>query len=264
MASRKDAGGGLAMLDRLDRILDVVEEAGFLTLSGVVERTGLARSTAHRLLTHLEHKRWLFRVGSNYELGPRLFDLGTKGVRNHWFYRSALPPLHRLYAQTGYVVHLAYLNGADVVYWDKLGPGRFGFAVPSRIGGRRPAHGTAVGKALLAAQPDGYIDSLGSFGRCTDRTICAPAELHRELESVRARGYAVDEGESLRGVGCYAASVRAGAADAVNAYRTVAAISVCAPIERLDARFIAPLLAAKKQILDATRVNPMTDPASCA
>lgn len=262
MASRKEAGGGLAMLDRLDLILDVVEEAGFLTLSGVVERTGLARSTAHRLLTHLEHKRWLFRVGSNYELGPRLFDLGTKGVRNHWFYRSALPSLHRLQAQTGYVVHLAYLDGPDVVYWDKIGPGRFGVAVPSRIGARRPAHSTALGKALLAAQPAGFIDSLGAFAPATDRTVCSPAVLQRELETVRKRGYATDEGEALPEVGCYAAAVQAGADDSVNAYRTMAAISVCVPVARLDSRLIAPLLSAKKQILDATRVNPMADPAS--
>ncbi|GAA4822796.1 IclR family transcriptional regulator [Tomitella cavernea] len=260
MGYRKDEAGSLSMLDRLDLILDVVEDAGFLTLSGVVERTGLARSTAHRLLTHLERKRWLFRVGSNYELGPRLFDLGTKGVRNHWFYRGALPALHRLHAQTGFVVHMAYLDGPEIVYWEKIGPGRFGAAVPTRIGGRNPAHATALGKALLAAQPRGMVDSLAPFAPATERTFCTPAALHQELDEVRRRGYAMDRSESLRGVGCYATAVQAGADDSVNAYRMTAAISVCVPVGRLDVRLVAPLLSAKKQIIDAARINPMTEP----
>src|SRR5699024_10017611 len=85
-------GEGSSMLDRFGVILDAIEEAEYLTLTGVMERTGLARSTTHRLLIQMERRRWLFRVGTNYELGPRLFNLGTTGVRNHWFHRSVNRP----------------------------------------------------------------------------------------------------------------------------------------------------------------------------
>lgn len=260
MSARRDSGDCLSMLDRLDLILGTVEEAGYLTLSGVVERTGLPRSTVHRLLIQMERRRWLFRVGRNYELGVRLFDLGTKGVRNHWFYRRSLPALHRLHAQTGYVVHLTYLDGADAVFWEKIGPGKFGAAVPSRIGNRMPANSTASGKALLAAQPPGFIDALGAFASVTERTLHSVPAMRRELEAVRKRGYATDEGECLPGIGCFAATVHAGGYDAKDAHRTTAAISVCVPLERLDSRLIAPLIAARDQIIENSRVNPMVDP----
>ncbi len=260
-AQKRHLDERLSMLDKIDLILGVVEEAGYLTLSGVIERTGLARSTAHRLLTQMEQRRWLFRVGTNYELGVRLFDLGTKGVRNHWFYRRALPALHWLHAQTGFVVHMTILDGADAVYWEKLGDGRFGAAVPSRIGHHTPANATASGKALLAAQPSGYVESLGPFQAVTARTISSAPQLRTELETVRRRGFAVDEGELLPGVGCYAATVHAGGADLTNAHRTTAAISVCVPLDRLDKRLITPLVAAREQIIHNTRINPMAEAA---
>ncbi len=259
MQYRKDAAGSLLMLDRLDLILDAVEEAGFLTLAGVVERTGLARSTTHRLLTHLEHKRWLFRVGSNYELGPRLLLMGTKGLRNHWFYRGAMPVLHRLQSDTGFVVHLAYLDEGEVVYWEKIGMGRFGAAVPTRIGGRNPAHGTALGKALLAARPPAEIDRLAPFAQVTPRTICDPDALHHALDEVRARGYAMDCEESVQGLGCIAVPVEAGADESVGTRRTTAAISVCAPIEELDPGLAAPVFEAREQILRAAHADPLWD-----
>ncbi len=249
----------LSMLDRVDLILDAVEESGYLTLSGVMERTGLARSTAHRLLTQMERRRWLFRVGTNYELGVRLFELGTKGVRNHWFYRRALPALTRLHAQTGFVVHMSYLDGAEAVCWEKLGRGAFGASVPSRIGDHTPANATASGKALLAAQPAGFVQSIRRFDAVTPRTVTAPHLLQRELDAVRRRGFAVDEGGMFDGVGCYATTVHAGGADVRDAHRTTAAISVCVPLDRLDARLVAPLLSARDQIITATRVNPMAD-----
>lgn len=260
-AQKQPLDDRLSMLDKIDLILGVVEESGYLTLSGVMERTGLARSTAHRLLTQMERRRWLYRVGTNYELGVRLFDLGTKGVRNHWFYRRAMPALRWLHAQTGFVVHLTYLDGADAVYWEKLGDGRFGAAMPSRIGHHTPANATASGKALLAAQPGGYVESLGPFEAVTERTVSSARSLRAELETVRRRGFAVDEGELLPGVGCYAATVHAGGADLTIAHRTTAAISVCVPLERLDRRLITPLATAREQIIHNTRINPMAESA---
>lgn len=250
-----------SMLDRIDLILDAVEEAGFLTLSGVMERTGLARSTAHRLLTQMERRKWLFRVGTNYELGVRLFGLGTSGLRTHWFYRRAMPTLSWLQLQTGYVVHMAYLDGTDSVCWEKLGSGRFQWEVPTRIGAHRPAHSTAVGKALLAVQPDDYLRGIDEFAALTPQTLTSPAALSRELDEVRKHGYSADRGESIPGVGCFGTTVSAASDDSSTARRTSAAISVCAPLAELDTRLIPILLAAKKRIAHNMRVNPMIEPA---
>lgn len=250
-----------SMLDRIDLILDAVEEAGFLTLSGVMERTGLARSTAHRLLTQMERRKWLFRVGTNYELGVRLFGLGTTGLRTHWFYQRAMPTLSWLQLQTGYIVHLTYLDGADAVCWEKLGSGRFQWEVPTRIGTHRPAHTTAGGKALLALQPDDYLRGLEPLESLTPDSVTSTTALRAELDEVRKRGYAVDRGESLPGVGCFGTTVSAASDDSSTARRTSAAISVCVPLPELDTRLIPILLAAKKRIAQHMRVNPMIETA---
>ncbi|MCF8610429.1 IclR family transcriptional regulator [Gordonia sp. HY285] len=250
-----------SMLDRIDLILDAVEEAGFLTLSGVMERTGLARSTTHRLLLQMERRRWLFRVGTNYELGVRLFGLGTSGLRTHWFYRRAMPTLSWLQLQTGYIVHMAYLDGADCVYWEKLGSGRFQWEVPTRIGAHLPAHTTAVGKSLLAVQSDDYLHSIEPYAELTPNTVTSTTALRQEIDEIRKRDYAVDRGESIPNVGCFGTTVSAASDDSSTARRTSAAISICVPLAELDNRLIAILLAAKKRISQNMRVNPMIETA---
>ena len=261
MSGERGSSEGASLLDRFDLILDAIEEAGYLTLTGVMERTGLARSTAHRLLLQMERRQWLFRVGTNYELGPRLFDLGTAGLRNHWFYRSARPALHWLHVRTGCLVHLAFLKGTDVVFWDKIGAGAHDATFSGQIGGRAPAYATALGKALLAGQPPGVLAShaLAAAAGVPSRPR---AELLRELEEIRKRGYAWDRGEFRPGVGCLATVVHANADDPSSAYRTTAAISLCVPEDRLDTRLVAPLMTAKTRITQAARVNPMIDRSS--
>lgn len=260
MQSRDDERHNPSMLDKIDLILDSVEEAGFLTLSEVMERTGLARSTAHRLLTDMERRRWLTRVGTNYELGVRLFRLGTRGIRNHWFYRRVLPSLNWLHAHTGHVVHLTYLDETEAVFWERIGGGPRAEAVPSRVGQRLPANATAAGKALLAALPESLRERMGEFPAVTDRTIHTREGLAEEYAAIGRRGFATDVGGAWDGIGCLAVTIGAGAEDAKDAHRTTAAISICAPLEAIDTRLVAPLLAARDRIAEAIRVNPMEDP----
>lgn len=262
MSGEHPSPDGTSLLDRFDLILDAVEEAGYLTLTGVMERTRLARSTAHRLLLQMERRQWLFRVGTNYELGPRLFDLGTAGLRNHWFYRSARPALHWLHVRTGCLVHLAFLKGTDVVFWDKIGAGVHDATFAGQIGGRAPATSTALGKALLASQPPGVLSSYAPVSLTAGGQARSRADLLRELEEIRHRGYAWDREEFHPGVGCLATVVHANADDPSSAYRTTAAISLCVPVDRLDARLAAPLMTAKNRITQAARVNPMIDRSS--
>lgn len=138
-----------AVIDRVGLVLDAFDETGRLTLAQIVRRTGLPRSSAHRILERLVDLRWLRRDGREYALGLRLMELGSLAVHQDGLCAAARPHLHELHRATGLVVHLAVLDGTDVVYLDKLG-GRLDSAVPTRIGGRRPAPHAALGKALLA------------------------------------------------------------------------------------------------------------------
>lgn len=241
-----------AVIDRVSLVLDAFDGPGRLTLAQIVRRTGLPRSSAHRMLERLVQLRWLRRSGRDYELGLRLVELGSLALHQDRLHRAAVPLLHDLHRATGLVVHLAVLDGADVLYLEKIGD-RMTAAIPSRVGGRQPAHCTAVGKAILACRDS--ADSVDFASRNTRYSICSRAQLTAELAKTRARGVAFDREESLPGFGCVAAPI-GGAGEAV------AAVSVCGPMSRMmfDQRMAAPVrmtaMGIWHNIEDGPRVAP--------
>ena len=109
------------------------------------------------MLERLVQLRWLRRSGRDYELGMRLVELGSLAVHQDRLHARPNPLLDELHRATGLVVHLAILDGSDVVYLDKIGD-RMIAAIPTRVGGRQPAHCAAVGKAILAYDDDRRTD----------------------------------------------------------------------------------------------------------
>ncbi|MFC6580404.1 IclR family transcriptional regulator [Planomonospora parontospora] len=187
-----------SMVERMTLIMDAFTgRSTRLTLEDVARRTHLPRSTAHRILDQLVRLGWIEHTSSGYGLGPRALGLG--GGDGHGEVREAAAPLlHDLQLRTGLVVHLAVLDGAEVFYLDKVG-GRFAASVPSRVGGRAPAHSTALGKAMLAwLEPEEVDVRIGAIGRLTGRTIGEIGILHQELNRVRQRrGLAFERGGVL-------------------------------------------------------------------
>ncbi|WP_280436167.1 IclR family transcriptional regulator [Nocardia carnea] len=235
MTIHADTATPSAVIDRVSLVLDAFEGHGRLTHAQVVRRTGLPRSSVHRILEQLVRLRWLRRDGRDYELGLRLMELGSLAVHQDRLHRAAVPFLHELHRTTGYVVHLAVLDGTDVVYLDKVG-GRLGNAVPTRVGGRQPAHCTAVGKVLLADTESADFFGAGTVRPKTRYSIATAAQLRAELAKVRAHGVAFEREESLPGFGCVAAPIG-------EMGRAVAAVSICGPIQRMtfDRRLAAPV-----------------------
>ncbi|WP_410872658.1 IclR family transcriptional regulator [Nocardia sp. A7] len=238
MVIQAEATTPSAILDRASLLLDAFDGPGRLTLAQIVRRTGLPRSSAHRMLDRLVQLRWLRREGRDYELGIRLMELGSLAVHQDRLHRAAMPFLHELHRVTGFVVHLAVLDGPDVVYLDKVG-GELSAVVPTRVGGRRPAACTAVGKAILAYSDERHIAEAlaGQSSTRTRYSITNKAQLDTELDKVRAHGIAVEREESLPGFGCIAAPI----GDLGEA--AVAAVSVCGPVDRMlfDHRLSAPV-----------------------
>ncbi|MEB3981785.1 IclR family transcriptional regulator [Mycobacterium sp. 663a-19] len=222
-----------AVIDRISLVLDAFDGPGRLTLAQIVRRTGLPRSSAHRMLERLVQLRWLRRSGRDYELGMRLVELGSLAVHQDRLVRAAGPLLGELHRATGLVVHLAVLDGPDVVYLDKIGNQR----IPTRVGARQPAHCTALGKAILAYRDEDA--ELDLQVRKTKYSISSSAQLAVELARVRAHGVAFEREESLPGFGCVAAPIGSpGEAQGV-----IAAVSVCGPMNRMmfDQRLAAPV-----------------------
>ena len=242
-----------AVIDRVSLVLDAFDGPGRLTLAQIVRKTGLPRSSAHRMLERLVQLRWLRRSGRDYELGMRLVELGSLAVHQDRLHKAAIPMLHELHAATGLVVHLAVLDGPDVVYMEKVG-NRMVAAIPTRVGGRQPAHCAAVGKAILAFadNPDILTYDSDLLPRRTKYSISTPGQLRTELQKVQAHGIAFDREESVPGFGCVAAPIG-------EPGEAVAAVSVCGPMNQMkfDQQLVAPVRMAALRIWRAVEGGPM-------
>ncbi|MEV0064006.1 IclR family transcriptional regulator [Nocardia sp. NPDC050718] len=210
-AGRAAGAPPTSMIERMTLILDAFDATTpTLTLLGLAERTGLPRSTVHRILDQMIRLRWLAHTPGGYRLGLRVLELGGLAAEHNELREVVGPLLYDLSQRTGLIGHLAVLDGREVLFLDRAG-GRSQVAIPTRVGGRLPAHCTAVGKALLATLEPGIAEASlrGVTTPRTARTIIDRAELHRELARIRNRqGVAVDSEESLPGVGCVAVPIR--------------------------------------------------------
>jgi DNA-binding IclR family transcriptional regulator len=206
-----------------------------LSLAELSRRTGVPKSTAHRLLAELEGWNVVERTPEGIRLGMGLFELGQLAPMQRGLREAASPFLADLFEATHETVHLAVPDGVDVVYVHKL-TGRRGPKVNSRVGGRMPAYCTGVGKALLAFAPPERLAAVLAAGlaRRTPRTVVAPGLLDQELARVRERGVAEEHEESTVGTACVAAPVFGGDGYAV------AAISITGWANRLDTGRLAP------------------------
>jgi IclR family transcriptional regulator, acetate operon repressor len=181
---------------------------GALTLAEIHTRTGFPKPTAYRLLNQLAGWGLLERDENGYRLGLRLFELGQLVPPHHRIGSALGPVLRRLHSTTGLTVHLAVLDQTDVVYLDKL-EATGAPPVASRVGGRLPAHCTAVGKAVLAHAPPTVARAVLERGlpRRSPRTLVVPSLFLGQLDAARHNGFAHDDEESAVGISCVAAPI---------------------------------------------------------
>lgn len=208
-------GKALALLEAFP------EDGGWIGVSELGRRAGVSKPSAFRLLGALEADGYVERDGANYCLGRQMFELGNRirPCRPGGLREVALPFLTELYERTRRTVHLAVLEGTQVMYIEKLE--RRGVKTPSRIGGRAPSTCTALGKALLAFAGEDTISRALDHGiaRRTARTLTDPSALRRNLDQIRLDGVAFDHEEMATGLWCVAAPIMSGT-------RPVGAVSV--------------------------------------
>jgi DNA-binding IclR family transcriptional regulator len=226
-----------SMVDRVVLILSVFERSSeALTAGQVSVRSGIPRSSVQRILQQLVSARWLMRHDDGYALGLRMFEIGSLVPHRSRIASVARPVIRELRERTGHVVHLAVLDQHDVVYLDKVG-GAFADTLPSRVGGRFPAHCTALGKALLAYSPAATVSEYLATGlrRRTQASLATPAELEVAIAGIRSAGYAIERGEAVPGVACAAAPIR-------SFDEVIAAVSVCGPRDQVRPQEVRPLV----------------------
>lgn len=198
-----------SMVAKVATIMSSFESASIvLRLDQVAARTGLSRSSAHRILSELRSAGLLRHGPDGYSLGASSPAV-TSGADHSQLRGAAAPVLKRLHADTAQVVHLGVLVGADVIYLDKVSSAS-SIAVPTRVAGRTPAHASALGKAALAKLPPEAVDAAltDPLPKCTPATIDDLPTLHQELARIRSRhGLAYDDGELAVGVSSIAAPI---------------------------------------------------------
>lgn len=196
---------------------------GCATLTELAREACLPKSTAHRLLGILREVGLVDRNDMEWYLRRPVLQLGALALRGGAgaLREVALPYMTQLYEETHENVHLAMLEGCEVVYLEKV-YGHRSAPSPSRVGHRVGAHVSAVGKAMLAFSDEGTIRDVIMSGLrpATPHSVISPRALLRQLEAVRSSGVAYDLEECRQGLTCVAAPVVT--ADG----RPVAAISV--------------------------------------
>jgi IclR family KDG regulon transcriptional repressor len=198
------------------RALDILElflDEPVLSAADVVARLSLPRTTVHELLGTLANRSYLAVVLGQplrYQLGVRLFQLGSVFAHQLDLAREAQRIATEVAAECDETVHVALLEGTDVIYIARV-ESTHPVRMVSAVGRRLPAHCTGVGKMLLSALSGAEVDNLyakqGALPTMTSNSIASLRRLKSELNDIRARGLAYDEAESSEDVHCVAAGV---------------------------------------------------------
>lgn len=228
LARMAETKPGAQSVQRAIAVLRAIEsgpESGS-RISEVAQRTGLGVSTAHRLARALCDAGFVLQdpATEHYQLGPALVTLGQRAEHTLGYDRLR-PILAQLVEETGESANLGILAGHEVLVVLGL-PSPSPLRYEQEAGARVPAHTSAMGKVLLAHNPDA-LEALVQLPRFTDRTITEHTALAQQLEVIRDRGWALNDGERDPGVRAVGAPVLAPDG------RVVAAVALQGPAVRL-------------------------------
>lgn len=181
-------------------------------VSDVAQKLGIAKSSAHDLMSSLTHIGLLSQTDhGRYRLGWKTVELSETLLATTELRTIAHPVMEELLYAYQETLHLAILQKGKVVYLDKL-EGKQTIRVElTGLGTHLYPHCSGVGKVLLAHLEWGGVEEIldvQGLPRFTDHTITDDATLKAELEAVRQRGYAYDMGEIMPDLRCVAAPVR--------------------------------------------------------
>jgi IclR family acetate operon transcriptional repressor len=210
------------------RVLDILDllqrRAERVTLTDVVDATGLPKSSAFRYLTTMETRGYVRRHGSGYRLGSA-FPSSHRGLELVAI--EARPVLEQVRDRFDETVNLGILDGTRVGYLEIV-ESRRGTRFAARRGDREPIHSTALGKAIASTLDLDHVRSIlaaEGMPQRTGRTITDSEQFVRAVKGVAGDGYAVDDRENEEDGRCVAVPLIG--------FEVPAAISLSAPANRL-------------------------------
>jgi len=200
----------------LERALDILDCFNFqnreLSLSDVVNRTGLNKTTAKRLISNLTTRGYLQQDPQTrkYQLGMRLFELGGVVFSSFSLRRAAASPMTGLQNESGATVLLGVRMDDHLVYVDKReGDGMI--RISSDVGWRRPLHYGMLGMVLMASIESGEVERILEkypLEAHTPFSITDVDALSLRLEEIRVQGYVIEKEEAVEGLFGIAAPIK--------------------------------------------------------
>ncbi|ABV92631.1 transcriptional regulator [Dinoroseobacter shibae DFL 12 = DSM 16493] len=217
-------------LDRGLSVLSALARDGGGTLSDVSMRLGMPASTAHRVLATLEKHGYvdMDEASQTWRVGLEAFRVGTSFMQRTNLLEVGRASMRTLMEQTGETANLGILDNDHVVFIGQVethNPIR-AFHRPGSSG---PMHASGIGKALLAAMPQGAVENLfrrTGLQQFSPKTLTDPEALLSDLRITRKRGWSFDNEERYEGMCCVAAVI-------YDSFREpIAGISVSGPSAR--------------------------------
>ena len=236
-----------SVISKITAILQAFDDADSgLNLKQIIERTGVPRSTAHRLCNELVDYELLSKNKNLYDLGRII--IGSTGQTSEFknLRAAAEPYLYDLFAETKLGVHLAVRQGVTTRFLARIVSASTKPSI-SRIWGERPLYSTASGKCFLAFSQNrtAILDQVLAHHPkpFTSRTITTKGALQAEVRETREKGYASEYEELLVGWRATAAPIWRDKTE------IVATVSMSAEIDREDfEKYLPALLQTAKKI----------------
>jgi DNA-binding IclR family transcriptional regulator len=210
-STASEPAGSVKSARRAVELLEVLADAPRrLSYSELRHALGMPKSSLHGLLRTLVDAGWVEtdERGACYGVGLRALRAGVSYLDRDPVVRAAGLILARLCRELDETVHLARLDGAEIVYLASR-ESLHHLRVTSRIGRRLPAHAAALGKALLAERTDAEVDALlpAELAALTPGTVTSRPRLFTELADTRVRGWAFEREQNTVGLACFAVAV---------------------------------------------------------
>jgi len=209
----KKEHGGVQSIARAFAIAEeIARNREGISLAELSKRVGLHNSTTFHLVKTMVQLGYVSQLADSrkYRIGRRMFTLAAGALDEIELVNVATPVLEKLTGATGEYSHFAIRSGEQIVVVAKIA-GTGIFQMVDRTGAVRPAHATALGKVLLAAlspaQLERYLETC-ELHPFTAKTIVEREVLLREIEEVRRKGLAFDDGEFDAEARCVAVPVR--------------------------------------------------------
>ncbi|AUV83584.1 IclR family transcriptional regulator [Salinigranum rubrum] len=249
------AGRRLKSVSRAFRIIEHLRTEDEATLSEIAAAFDVPVSTAHIYMATLVASGYVIKEDGNYRCSLRFLRTGGELRDRMALFKAAKNEVDNLQQEHGEIANVGTMeNGYMVQLYKSENPDSIDDNAP--LGTHLYLHRTATGKSMLAQLPEADVDrivDLRGLPQSTAATIKTREELNRELDRIRERKYAINNGEHFPGVRAVAVPIM------LDTDSVVGAISISGPLSRMSEERIneelAPALFDKRNIIELKLVQ---------